>query len=69
MPTMVNERSTELSSDRNAPFMAIDPWILSMHAQFDSLEAKLDRHFLWLMGTMVAGFTAVMGALIGIVYR
>lgn len=35
----------------------------------DLLDAKIDRHFVWLMGMMVTGFIAVIGALVGVVYR
>ena len=44
-----------------------------MNGRFDevsrrigSLEGKVDRQFIWLMGMMVTGFIAAIGALVGI---
>ena len=40
-----------------------------MNRRSDLLDAKVDRHFVWLMGMMVTGFITVIGALVGVVYR
>lgn len=40
-----------------------------MNRRSDLLDAKTDRHFVWLMGMMVTGFITVIGALVGVVYR
>lgn len=40
-----------------------------MNRRSDLLDAKIDRHFVWLMGMMVIGFITVIGALVGVVYR
>lgn len=40
-----------------------------MSRKFDIIDAKIDRHFVWLMGMMVTGFITVIGALVGVVYR
>lgn len=40
-----------------------------MNRRLDLLDAKVDRHFVWLMGMMVTGFISVIGALVGAVYR
>ena len=37
--------------------------------RFEIIDAKIDRHFVWLMGMMVTGFITVIGALVGVVYR
>lgn len=37
--------------------------------RLDLLDAKIDRHFVWLMGMMVTGFITVSGALVGVVDR
>ena len=39
-----------------------------MNRRSDLLDAKIDRHFVWLMGMMVTGFITVIGALAGVVY-
>jgi hypothetical protein len=31
--------------------------------RFEVIDAKNDRHFLWLVGVMVTGFISVIGAL------
>ena len=36
--------------------------------RFEVIDAKSDRHFVWLVG-MVTGFITVIGALVGVVYR
>lgn len=40
-----------------------------MSRRFEIIDAKVDRHFVWLMGMMVTGFITVIGALVGVVYR
>lgn len=40
-----------------------------MNRRSDLLDAKIDRHFVWLMGMMVTGFITVIGALVGVVYK
>jgi hypothetical protein len=50
-------------------FTSIDARFTEMSGLIASLDAKVDRHFMWLMGMMVTGFIAVIGALIGGVYR
>ena len=40
-----------------------------MSRRFEVIDAKVDRHFVWLMGMMVTGFITVIGALVGVVYR
>jgi len=40
-----------------------------MNRRSDLLDAKVDRHFVWLMGMMATGFITVIGALVGVVYR
>ena len=40
-----------------------------MSGRFEVIDAKVDRHFVWLMGMMVTGFITVVGALVGVVYR
>ena len=40
-----------------------------MNRRSDLLDAKIDRHFVWLMGMMVTGFITVTGALVGVVHR
>jgi hypothetical protein len=37
--------------------------------RFEVIDAKSDRHFVWLAGMMVTGFITVIGALVGVVYR
>lgn len=40
-----------------------------MNRRSDLQDAKIDRNFVWLMGTMVTGFITIIGALVGVVYR
>ena len=40
-----------------------------MSRRFEVIDAKSDRHFVWLVGMMVTGFITVIGALVGVVYR
>ena len=40
-----------------------------MSRRFAVIDAKVDRHFVWLMGMMVTGFITVIGAMVGVVYR
>lgn len=40
-----------------------------MSRRFEIIDAKVDRHFVWLMGMMVTGFITVIGALVGVVDR
>jgi uncharacterized coiled-coil protein SlyX len=37
--------------------------------RIDLLEAKVDRHFVWLTGIMVSGFMSVIGALVAVVFQ
>jgi uncharacterized coiled-coil protein SlyX len=37
--------------------------------RIDLLEAKVDRHFVWLTGIMVSGFMTVIGALVAVVFQ
>lgn len=34
---------------------------------FEVMDAKIDRHFAWLVGMIVTGFVTVIGALVGII--
>lgn len=40
-----------------------------MNRRFASLDANVDRNLVWLAGMMVTGFIAIIGALVGTVYR
>jgi len=40
-----------------------------LNRRIDLLDAKVDRHFVWLAGIMVSGFIAVIGALVSVVFR
>lgn len=40
-----------------------------MSRRFEVINAKSDRHFVWFAGMMVTGFSTVIGALVGVVYR
>jgi hypothetical protein len=37
--------------------------------RIDLLEAKVDRHFVWLTGVMVTGFIAMIGAMVGVAFE
>ena len=58
----VNRQFTELRGDMNGRFEDVN-------RRIGALDAKVDRHFVWLMGMMATGFITVIGALVGIVYR
>jgi tetrahydromethanopterin S-methyltransferase subunit G len=60
--TQVEGRFTELQGEMNRRFEEVN-------RRLGSLDAKVDRHFVWLMGMMVTGFITVIGALVGVVYR
>jgi hypothetical protein len=40
-----------------------------MDRRFEVVDAKIDRHFTWLVGSQVAGLVAVVGARVGSYYR
>lgn len=60
--TDVNARFTEFREDMNRRFDDVN-------RRLAALDAKVDRHFVWLMGMMVTGFITIIGALVGVVYR
>ena len=62
LQTDTNARFAELRADMNARFTVVD-------GRIGSLDAKIDRHFVWLMGMMLTGFITVIGALVGLVSR
>ncbi len=63
----------ELRSDVNARFTEMNARITELrddvNRRIGALDAKVDRHFVWLMGMMVTGFITVIGALVGVVNR
>ena len=63
----------ELRSDMNARFSDVNARITELrddvNRRVGALDAKVDRHFVWLMGMMVTGFITVIGALVGVVNR
>ena len=63
--TTIDTRFTSI----DARFTSIDTRFTEMSRLIASLDAKVDRHFVWLMGMMVTGFIAVIGALISVVYK
>lgn len=65
----------ELRGDMHARFTSIDARFADVIARFTeltgriaSLDAKVDKQFVRLMGMMFTGFISVIGALVGIVY-
>ena len=60
--TEVNERFTEMN-------VRITELRDDVNRRIGALDAKVDRHFVWLMGMMVTGFITVIGALVGVAYR
>ena len=40
-----------------------------VNRRIDLLDAKVDRHFVWLTGIMVSGFITVIGALVAVVFQ
>jgi hypothetical protein len=40
-----------------------------MDQRFDTLDAKVDRHFTWVVGIQLALLVSVVGALVGAYYR
>lgn len=72
----VNARFTELRNDMNMRFAEVNGRFTEINGRFTevnarigALDAKGDRHFVWLIGIMVTGFITVIGALVGVVYR
>ena len=65
----MNRQFGELRGDMNARFVLIEHRFTDVDGRIGLLDAKVDRQFLWLMGMMLTGFTAVIAALIGVVYR
>jgi predicted nuclease with TOPRIM domain len=69
----VNGRFSELRDDMNLRFSEVTARFDGMQAdvsrRFWDLDQKIDRHFTWLVGTQIAMFLAVVGALIGALYR
>lgn len=67
--TEVNERFIELRNDMNVRFAEVNGRITELrddaNRRIGALDAKVDRHFVWLMGMMVTGFITVIGALVG----
>lgn len=39
-----------------------------MSRRLGALDAKVDRHFVWLMGMVGTGFITIIGALVGAIY-
>lgn len=68
--TELNIRFTELRSDMHARFAEVNGRITELrddvNRRIGALDAKVDRHFVWLMGLMVTGFITMIGALVGI---
>jgi len=58
----VNGRFTELRDDMNRRFT-------EMRGDVKALDQKVDRQFVWLVGTQLALLLAVVGALLGAYYR
>ncbi|MSO83525.1 MAG: hypothetical protein EXQ53_09570 [Acidobacteria bacterium] len=58
----MSRQFTELRGGMNGRFKDVN-------RRIGALDAKVDRHFVWLMGMMATGFITVIGALVGIVYR
>ena len=58
----VNRQFTELREDMNRRF-------IELRGDMKSLDHKVDRQFIWLVGTQMALLLAVVGALIGAYYR
>ena len=71
--TDVDHRFTELRADMNLRFSEVTARFDGMQAdvsrRFWDLDQKIDRHFTWVVGTQIAMFLAVVGALIGALYR
>ena len=69
----MNRQFTELRVEMRTRFSEANARITELrddvNRRIGSLDAKGDRHFVWLMGMMVTGFIAVIGALVGVVYR
>jgi len=66
----------ELRHDVNVRFTEVNERFIEMNGRITELrddvnrrigglDAKVDRHFVWLMGMMVTGFITVIGALAG----
>ena len=72
----MDSRFAELRADMNAPFSDVNSRLTEVNARFDhvdhlltALDQKIDRHFIWLVGTQVAVLLSVVGALVGVAYR
>jgi hypothetical protein len=72
----MNAAIAGLRGDMNARFAQVDSRFTHVEQRFtdvdsriDLVDAKIDRHFAWLMVMMLTGFIAIIGALIGVVYR
>lgn len=53
-------------------FQQVDQRFQQVDRRFDAIDRRfdrVDRYFLWMLGAMMTGFTAVMAALIGGVFR
>lgn len=65
------EGIAELRRDMNGRFAEVNGRITELrddvNRRIGALDAKVDRHFVWLMGMMVTGFISVVGALVGLV--
>ena len=59
----------ELRADMNTRFNDVNARFTEVNGRIGSLDAKIDRHFVWLVGMMVTGFITVIGALLGGIAR
>ena len=58
----MNQRFTELRGDMNVRFEDVN-------RRIGSLDAKVDRHFVWLVGITLTGFIALFGALLQVAFQ
>ena len=72
----VNGRFAELRDDLNlrsndvtVRFTEVNGQFAEVNRRMSELEQKTDRHFAWLITTQVAVLLAVVGALVGALYR
>ena len=69
LKTAIAELRRELTAGRAEMLLGVGELRTDMSRQFEIVDARVDRHFVWLMGMLFTGFIAVIGALVGVVYR
>jgi hypothetical protein len=69
MQNDIGRRFDMMTTDAIHRFAEADHRFGDVDRRFAELDQKLDRHFIWLVGTQVAVLLAVVGAMVGAFYR